>query len=149
MSTAASGRESLLVYGLVTLPVVAAAFGAYDDITTDLATTGYRVEWSLLAACALWGGLLGARLVWKGPRALGVVSLLLLAGAIWGRRGIHYGITPSVQPEYLVTAAAVLWFLALSVILLVIGARASGVARRFTFAVHAIGRGVSGRTRGT
>jgi hypothetical protein len=100
------------------------AFAAFDDITTDNATS-FKVEYALLVACAVWYGVVGVRLLRLRYRTLGVASLAALAGALWGQRAIGPGMTPGFRPEYVVVTGAFLWFLALAISLVVLGSRAS------------------------
>lgn len=113
----------LLRDAVVTFVVMLFAYGAFDDITTDN-STDFTFEYVVLGCCALWLLFAGLRLLRIGYRVLGCVSLLALAAAVWGQRGIGPGITPGLWPEYVVTVAAVLWFTTLSVVLLVLGWRA-------------------------
>jgi hypothetical protein len=61
------------------------------------------------------------RLVLRGYRILGGVSLLALTGGIWGWNAIGPGSTPGLWAEYLAVATALLWFAALSILLLTRG----------------------------
>jgi len=115
--------------GLVSLIVLLFAYGAFDDITTDNATS-FRFEYGMLAACALWLGSVGLRLLRLGHRRLGIASLAILGGALWGQRAIGPNPTPHFWPGYLITLGAFLWFLALAVGLLVRGSRTATAADR-------------------
>jgi hypothetical protein len=108
--------------GLVSLVAVLLAFAAFDDITTDHSTS-FRVEYTLLAFCGAW--LLGVaiRLLQVHHRVLGCVSLVALGAAIFGLRGLAPGITPGLWLEYLATAGALVWFLALAIVLIWLGRR--------------------------
>ena len=107
--------------GAVTFVVVAMAFLALDDITTDNATR-FPLEYSFLTGAAAWCLLVSVWMARTGHQVLAAVSLLALGGAVWGQRAVGPGIAPW-QPEYLATLVALGWFLALSVILVVLGMR--------------------------
>lgn len=92
-------------------------FAAFDDITTDNGTS-FRVEYAFLGACAAWFAYVAVRLVGRGHRVLGVISLLALAGAVWGQRTIGPGIVPGLWPGYAVTTTAYLWFWALALLMI-------------------------------
>ena len=112
-----TGALRCLRDGLVTVGVLLLAFAAFDDITTDNATA-FTLEYTFLVACAGWLFFLGLRLLRQHDHALGGVSLLALAGAVWAQRAIGPGITAGFRAEYVVVTAAYLWFLALSALLL-------------------------------
>jgi hypothetical protein len=109
--------------GWLSFVVLLFAFAAFDDITTDNATS-FRIEYTALALCAVWLGFVAVRLLRLGHRTLGIASLTVLAGAAWGQSAIGRGISPGFWPGYVVTTAAFLWFLALVIGLLVQGFRA-------------------------
>lgn len=110
----------LIVGGFATLAFLVAAFLAFDDITTDNATS-FPLEYTLLLAGAVWGLFVAARLIRRGNHILGLISLFMLAGAVWGQRKVGPGTVPSWQLEYLATLAGLLWFLVLSAILVAMG----------------------------
>jgi hypothetical protein len=112
----------LIVGGCATLAAFVLAFLAFDDITTDNATT-FTLEYGLLLLCAAWCLFVSIRLIGRGNRVLGILSLVTLTGAVWGQRRIGPGTAPAWQPEYLATATGMLWLLALSAILVVMGFR--------------------------
>lgn len=118
-------RESIrcgvrLVHGVVTLAVVILAFLAFDDITTDNATS-FTVEYFLLLAGAIWCLIVAVSLIGMRHFVLGGACVLVLAAAVWGQRSVGPGTIPSWQPGYVATVAALGWFLVLSVWLLVSG----------------------------
>jgi hypothetical protein len=87
----------LIVEGAVTLAMVILAFLAFDDITTDNATT-FTVEYSCLLACAIWCLVLVIRLagtrhfVLGGASAVGwflVLSLVLIVSGVRCDRRHH------------------------------------------------------------
>lgn len=125
MVTSVEGRHAtaLLVDAIVTLTAVLVAFAAFDDITTDNATS-FAFEYVALAACAVALALVIWRILGAGHRLLGVVSIVALAAALWGQRAIRPGLVPGLRAEYLATAAALFWFAALSLVLLALGWRA-------------------------
>ncbi len=112
----------LIVGGLATLAFWMLAFAAFDDITTDNATS-FKVEYSFLFICALWGLFISARLFRRGNHFLGILSGLMLVAAVWGQRGIGPDTVPGWRAEYITTTAGLLWFLLLSGILVVMGFR--------------------------
>ena len=111
--------------GLMTLLVVALAVLAFDDITTDTATT-FVVEWGLLTAAAAWAAVLTLRLAHRGDAAFAAFSFVCLCAALWGRRAIGPGTRPSWQPAYVAVVGALAGYVVIAVALLV---RASGTAR--------------------
>ncbi len=112
----------LIVGGFATLAFLWIAFLAFDDITTDNATS-FTLEYTFLLACAVWGLFVSAKLIRRGNHILGLISLFMLAGAVWGQRKVGPGTVPSWQLEYLATLAGMLWFLVLSAILVAMGFR--------------------------
>lgn len=106
-----------LAYGLVTSVVLLLVFAAFDDITTDNATS-FRAEYSALIASAAWLLFVALRLVRHHQPLLGWISLVVLAVGVWGQRGIGPGAVPGFWPEYLATIGAYAWFWALTLVLL-------------------------------
>jgi len=107
-----------LVLAAVTLAVVVGAFLAFDDITTDNATS-FHAEYSFLRAGAIWCLIVAVSLIGMRHFALGGACVFVLAAAVWGQRSVGPGTIPSWQPGYLATVAALGWFLVLSLWLLV------------------------------
>jgi hypothetical protein len=105
-------------------------FAAFDDITTDNATT-FRAEYAALVACAAW--LTGIAVwLWRGGHhLLGGASLLAVAAGVWAQRAIGPGIVPGFRAEYIVMTAAYLWFAALAISLLWLARRRTHQASRF------------------
>ena len=103
--------------GFVTVAVLLLIFAAFDDITTDNATT-FRLEYTILLACAGWLLVLALRLLRQRHYGLGAVSLLALASAVVAQRAIRPGITPGFWTEYVVATAVYVWFFVLSLLLL-------------------------------
>ena len=99
VNTAAANRGStqsgsyLIVGGFATLVFLLVAYLAFDDITTDNATS-FTLEYTFLLACA-----------------------------VWGQRKVGPGTVASWQLEYLATLAGMFWFLVLSAILVAMGFR--------------------------
>jgi hypothetical protein len=119
------GRDSggiLLRDGLISAVAVLLAFGAFDDITTDNATR-FTVEYTSLAACAVWFGFVAMRLIRLGRRTLGLISLVALLAAFWAQRGIGPGMTPDLWPQYGTMLVVFVWFLVLAATLVVLGWR--------------------------
>ena len=110
----------LLRDAVITMAVVLFAFAAFDDITTDNATS-FTFEYGGLAVCGVWLLVLAVRLIRDGRLALGGISLLALASAAWGQRAIGPGTVPGVGTNYLAVVGAFGWFAILSVTLLVMG----------------------------
>jgi hypothetical protein len=113
---------ALIVDGFVTFAFLVLAWLAFDDITTDNATS-FTVEYTCLLACAIWCLVVAVRLAAKGHFILGTASALALGAAVWGQRSIGPGTVPSWQPQYVATAAAIVWFVSLAVVLVVLGFR--------------------------
>jgi hypothetical protein len=99
----------------VTLATVLLAFAAFDDITTDTATT-FTFEWFGLAVCGVWLFIMSWRLLRSEHRWLGSVSVVVLVVAVGAGSSIRPGTSP-FQVEYLTTIAGLLWFLGLVAIL--------------------------------
>ena len=119
---AASRR--ILRDAVVTIAALLLIFAAFDDITTDHATS-FPFEYTTLVACAVWLLFVAVRLMRDGRGLLGGVSLLALAGAVWGQRAVgpgvvwgRPGITPPFSPELVTVTTAYGWFCALSLVLL-------------------------------
>ena len=108
-------RRQLLRDAAVTFGTVLLAFAAFDDITTDTATT-FTVEWSSLAVCGAWLLSVSWRLLRSEHRWLGSISVVVLVAAVGAGSSIRPGTGP-FQVEYLTTIAGLLWFLALAAIL--------------------------------
>jgi hypothetical protein len=108
-------RRQLLRDAAVTLATVLLAFAAFDDITTDTATT-FMSEWVGLAVCGAWLLIVSWRLLGSGHRRLGSISVVALVAAVGAGSAIRPGTGP-FQIEYLTTIAGLLWFLGLAGIL--------------------------------
>ena len=115
-----------------TFVAVILAFMALDDITTDKATTGFVVERVALAGCGLWFAFVTYRL-WQDRRRLlaaGSAAVLTLAVIFQPRTppGSFAG-----RSEYLASIGALLWFLAIAILMAAPLWRArSGANRRVT-----------------
>jgi hypothetical protein len=105
----------LMIDAGVTLAVLMLAWAALDDITTDN-STDFTVEYIILSAAAMWLFALGVRLIRSGQAALGIASLVFLAGAVWGQRRIGPGTIPSLKHSIAILAAFA-WTLGLTVTL--------------------------------
>ena len=113
--------------GVVTAGAVVLAFLAFDDITTDNATS-FRFEYTCLVACAGWVILLAARLARRGHRVLAGLTGALLLAVVWGQRKIGPGVRASWQPEYVIATAAVFGIMLAACYLVVIGLRSMSVS---------------------
>jgi len=115
--------DKWLLFGGITLAVVFLVYAAFDDITTDNATS-FTMEYICLLICSGWCLVVAVRLIMKNHRILGIFSLLALAAGVWGQRAIGPGIVPGFWPEYVATLGSVVWFFGLSIILMFLGKRA-------------------------
>lgn len=106
--------------GAVTCAVLLLSFAALDDITTGN-ETDLTLEYGALLISAGWLLFVTFRLIRTSRRVLGAISFAVLAGALWGQREIGPGITPGLWPAYVVTASAFLWFLIITIVLLLSG----------------------------
>ncbi|HEU4890882.1 MAG TPA: hypothetical protein VFT47_04995 [Vicinamibacterales bacterium] len=113
LNGASVAGTQLAAIAAITLVVLLLVFAAFDDITTDSATT-FRVEYTLLVGCAGWLLFVGWSLIRGGHRTFGFVSLVALASAVWAQQAIGPGMDPGrLRPEYGVITAVYLWFWAL------------------------------------
>ena len=80
-------------------------FAAFDDITTDSATTFYA-EYTFLVGCAGWLLFVAWSLMRSGHRALAFSSFAALASALWAQHAIGPGMVTTPLPEYIVMSAA-------------------------------------------
>ena len=108
------GATQYFASGLATFVALLLIFAAFDDITTDNATT-FRTEYALLLACAGWLIFIAVRLLRAGHQLLGGASVLAVAAGLWAQRAIGPGIVPGFWAEYVVLTAAYLWFVALAI----------------------------------
>ena len=115
LSRAGQSRGQLLRDAVLTLAAVLIAFAAFDDITTDTATT-FTFEWLGLGVCAAWLLIVSWRLVHGQHRWLGSVSVIALVVAAGAGSSIRPGTGP-FRVEYLATLAGLFWFLGLAAIL--------------------------------
>jgi hypothetical protein len=97
-------------------------FAAFDDITTDNATS-FPLEYTILAASAVWLLFIAVRLMRHGHGLLGGISLLALASAVWGQYAVEPGVVwgqraVGFKPEYAAVMTAYGWFCALSLAML-------------------------------
>ena len=121
-----------LASGLGTFAALLLIRAAFDDITTDNATT-FRTEYTFLWACAGFLTVVAVRLLRAGHQLLGGASLLAVAAGLWAQRAIGPGIVPGLWAEYVVLTAAFLWFVALATSLVWLAWRRRAPAAR-TFA---------------
>ena len=106
------GPTQYLTSGLATFAALLLIFAAFDDITTDNATT-FRAEYAALLACAGLLTFVGVRLWRAGHRLLGGASLLAVAAGLWAQRSMGPGIVPGLW-AVVVASMAYLWFVALA-----------------------------------
>ena len=110
----------------VTIALVVLAWLALDDITTDN-STGFKPEYTLLAAGGAWCLFLAYDLLKQGYRRLGTTSMVAVASAVWvASDGLGHkrdGGWSVFWPEYTVMLVAWLWFLALAIVLIALGRR--------------------------
>jgi hypothetical protein len=118
----AGTADADLLDGLVTLAAIFLTFLAFDDITTDNATS-YRFEYTALVACGVWAIVLTIRLARRGRSTLAVACTSLLLALLWGQQKIEPGTIASWQPEYVAATAAFLGFVVVGLYLLASGAR--------------------------
>jgi hypothetical protein len=118
-----SPAQGLLALAIGTAIACYFVWAAFHDITQG--ETDVTTEYTFLGICAAWLLYVGVRLIATRRRVLGGVSLLALAAGAWGQRGVGAGTVPSLQPSYVATLGAFLWFLALAVILAVLSWQAS------------------------
>jgi len=107
---------------VVTIAALLLVFAAFDDITTDNATS-FPLEYTTLVAVAVWLLFIAVRLMRHGHGLLGGISLVALASAVWGQRAVGPGVVwgqraAGFKPEYVAVMAAYGWFCALSLALL-------------------------------
>jgi len=103
---------------VVTIAALLLVFAAFDDITTDNATS-FPLEYGILTASAVWLLFIAVRLMRHGHGLLGGISLLALASAVWGQRAVGPGVVwdrraAGFKPEYVAVMTAYGWFCALS-----------------------------------
>ena len=94
---------------VVTIAALLLVFAAFDDITTDNATS-FPLEYTTLVVSAVWLLFIAVRLVRHGHGLLGGISLLAVASAVWGAAGF--------EPGYVAVMPAYGWFWALSLAML-------------------------------
>jgi hypothetical protein len=110
-------RQTFLGSGLLTAGALLLVYAAFDDITTDNATS-FPVEYSLLAVCGAWLLFLAVRLLAVRRRVLGSVSIAALAVALWSQFTIGLGLAQGWVTPYVVFWVAFLWFWIVSATLL-------------------------------
>ena len=113
LNSARAAGSRLFANAAITLVALLLAFAAFDDITTDNATT-FRVEYTFLTGCAGWLLFVAWSLIRGGHRTLGFASLVALASALWAQHAIGPSLVPGLRPEYIVMSTAYFWFWALA-----------------------------------
>jgi hypothetical protein len=104
-----SAETRLFANAAFTAVALLLVFAAFDDITTDNATT-FRVECTFLVGCAGWLLFVAWSLIRAGHSVLGFTSLVALASAIWAQRAIGPSMAPGLRPEHIVITTAYFWF---------------------------------------
>ena len=107
---------------VVAIAALLLVFAAFDDITTDNATS-FPLEYTILVASAILLLFIAVRLMRHGHGLLGGISLLALASALWGARAVGPDVVwgqraAGFKPEYLAVMIAYGWFCALSLAML-------------------------------
>lgn len=107
---------------VVTIAALSLVFAAFDDITTDNATS-FPLEYTFLVAVAIWLFFIAVGFLRHGHGLLGSISLLALASAMWGQRAVGPGVVwnqhpAGFKPEYVAVITAYGWFWALSLAML-------------------------------
>ena len=123
LNSASAAGSRLLSNATITLVALLLVFAAFDDITTDNATT-FLVEYTFLVGCAGWLLFVAWSLIRGGHRALGFSCVVALASALWAQHGIGPGMVARLRPEYIVMPAAYFWFWALAGAMVWLGYRA-------------------------
>ena len=117
-----AARRRLRRDAVVTIAALLLVFAAFDDITTDNATS-FPLEYTILVGSAVWLLFIALRLMRRGRALLGGISLLALASAVWGQRAVGPGVVwrsggAGFKPEYVAVISAYGWFCALSLAML-------------------------------
>jgi len=117
-----AGSHRLSRDAVVTIAALLLVFAAFDDITTDDATS-FPLEYTILIASAVWLLFVAVRLMRHGEGLLGGISLLALAGAVWGQRAVGPGVVwhqrgGGFKPEYVAVTSAYGWFWILALAML-------------------------------
>jgi hypothetical protein len=107
---------------VVTIAALLLVFAAFDDITTDNATS-FPLEYTILVAVAVWLLFIAVDLMRRGHGLLGGISVVVLASAVWGQRAIGPGVVwgrgaAGFKPEYVAVMTAYGWFCTLSLAML-------------------------------
>jgi hypothetical protein len=123
--SAAQGLLALAIGTAVATFFVWASLRAIAGGTTDPAR-----EYVFLVLCGAWLLYAGLRLIRIGRRILGGVSLFALAAGALGERGMGPGTGFSHGLSSLSVIGALLWFLALTVVLAALSWRASRAGGR-------------------
>jgi len=111
--------------GVVSILLLALAWAALDDITTDNATGAFVPEYSILVVCGMWFTGVAVWLLFRRRLVLGTASLIGVAVAVIAFWSLpHHYLPPS--PENYLGLVSLAWFLALAIWLV---ARRSGAPR--------------------
>lgn len=123
LNSSSVADNRLFASAAITLVTLLLVFAAFDDITTDNATT-FHIEYMFLVGCAGWLLFVAWSLIRDGHRSLGLASLVALGSAVWAQRALGPDLPPGLRPEYVVIVTGYLWFWALAGALFWLGYRA-------------------------
>ena len=120
-STDRNASRRLRTDAVVMFAALLFVFAAFDDITTDNATS-FPLEYTILVGAAVWLLFIAVRLIRHGHGLLGAISLLALASAVWGQRAVGPGVVwgrpaTGLKPEHVAVMTAYVWFCALSIVM--------------------------------
>jgi hypothetical protein len=114
---AEASRAELRRDAVITVVAVLLAYAAFDDITTDTSATSFKVEQVALVLCAAALFSVCWNLMRRAYKGIGTISwVALIAGTLAGAR---IALGSRRLDEYLVVIAVLLWFVGLTVFLLV------------------------------
>jgi hypothetical protein len=116
-----TGAVARMRDGAVSFAALLLSFAAFDDITTGT-ETDFTLEYGALLVCAGWLLFVTLELIRASRRAIGLASLVALAGAFWAQLQIGPEMI-APWPAYAATAIAFLWFVGVAVFLVVSGWR--------------------------
>jgi peptidoglycan/LPS O-acetylase OafA/YrhL len=100
--------------GVLSLLLLALAWLALDDITTDNATGAFVPEYSLLVVCGVWFAGMAAWLLVRRRPLLAIASLLAVALAVIAFWSLPHHYAPASPSNYL-GLISLGWFLALAI----------------------------------
>ena len=100
--------------GVLSILLLALAWLALDDITTDNAKGGFIPEYSILVMCGIWFVGVAAWLLVRRRLLPGIASLLAVAVAICAFWSLPHHYAPASPVNYL-GLVSLTWFLALAI----------------------------------